>query len=315
MRQAQIFTVFAVCVAVAAVASGDIDNNDQFGLRSAYDASGQGYMTVTGDISGGSNALLPDTLLGAFDEFGAKFAEDDDASTMGNGFASGLYRVPINADGSINLAVTGYDDFDFDGQLDRSGGKPHKQSGAYDLYVDIRDAGGDLTGESFLFENTLVVGLADRIAPDTSSLPAGAASFDAYIDNISPYIPGSDPVDFFSFTGLTPGDRFEAEIVSGDFDTVLGWFSASGNLLEIDDDITPTSLLSKLTGVVPEGGELIFAVSGFSDGSEMDTIPFDGRHSASGTYGFELNMNPEPATLIFLTAGLPVLLKRRKRSK
>ncbi|MDP6546517.1 MAG: hypothetical protein QGH60_21270 [Phycisphaerae bacterium] len=39
-------------------------------------------------------------------------------------------------------------------------------------------------------------GVVNRFAPDTSLLSPQAASFDAYIDNTSPFIPGADPVDF-----------------------------------------------------------------------------------------------------------------------
>ncbi len=314
MRQAGVLivlAVLAVLAGVASVAGGDIDNNDQFASRSIYDATGLDSMTVTGGIIGGSGALRPDTTLGVFDEFGAELAEDDDSSILGDGMASGLYRMPINADGSIRLGVSGYEDFDFDGQIDRSGGKPHKQSGQYDLYIDIRDAAGDLTGEKFFFESTLATGIVDRFAPDTSLLSPQAASFDVYIDNVSPFVPGLDPVDFISFTGLVPGDQFQAEIISGDFDTVLGWFDASGDLIDFDDDINRDSLLSRLFGVVPDGGELIFAISGFPDAGE-DRLPFDGRHGEIGGYELELTMNPEPATLMLLALGLPALLKRRK---
>jgi hypothetical protein len=310
MRQAEFLTVLLVCASVAGVACGDIDNNDHFASRSIYDASGVDFLTVSGSIIGGSGALRPDTTLGVFDEFGVELADDDDGSILGDGMASGLYRVPVNADRSIRLAVSGYEDFDFDGMIDRSGGKPHKQAGDYDLYIDIRDAAGDLTGETFFFESALTRGAVDRFAPDTSSLSPQAASFDVYIDNVSPFILGADPVDFLSFTGLTPGDSFEAEIISGDFDTVLGRFDSAGGLIEFSDDVNRTSLLSKLSGTVPQDGELIFAISGFPDGGE-DRFPFDGRHSERGAYELALNFNPEPATLMFLAWGLPVMLRRR----
>jgi hypothetical protein len=311
MRQAEILIVLAVLAGVVSAAGGDIDNNDQFSSRSIYDASGLASMTVSGGIIGGSGALRPDTTLGVFNEFGAKLADDDDSSIIGDGMASGLYQMPINADGSIRIGVSGYEDFDFDGQIDRSGGRPHKQSGDYDLYIDVRDAAGDLTGDKFFFESVLAAGAVDRFAPDTSSLSPQAASFDVYIDNVSPFIPGLDPVDFISFTGLVPGDRFEAEIISGDFDTVLGWFDAAGALIDFDDDINRDTLLSRLSGVVPAEGELIFAISGFPDAGE-DRLPFDGRHGEIGDYQLALNMNPEPATLMFLAFGLPALLRRRK---
>jgi hypothetical protein len=316
MRQAEILTVLAVCAAIAGVANADIDNNDSFALRSIYDASGRHSVTITESITGDVNVPGPDTTLGLFNEFGVKFAEDDNASIIGDRWASGLYRYPINDDGSIHLAVSGAGDFDFDGDIDRGGATAHNQAGDYDLHVDIRDAAGVKTGESFIFESVLASGAVDRFAPDTSSLSPQAFSFDAYIDNTSTvFIPGTDPVDFISFTGLTAGGSFEAEIVTGDFDTLLGWLDASGGVIEFSDDISHSSSLSKISGVVPDGGELIFAISGFPDGGSWDLLPFDGKHSETGNYELALTLNPEPATMLFLTAGLPMLLKRRRSAR
>ena len=74
-----------------------------------------------------------DTTLQSLDEFFNPIATDDDSSPLGTGFASAL-PVTGNPDGTVHLRVSGFDDFDFDGQSDGSGA-PHGQSGNYELFL------------------------------------------------------------------------------------------------------------------------------------------------------------------------------------
>ncbi|MGF1481177.1 MAG: hypothetical protein ACFB4I_17115 [Cyanophyceae cyanobacterium] len=78
-----------------------------------------------------------DTILGSFDETNTLINADDDDSPFG-GFASAL-GGSVNADGTINLGVTGFDDFDFDGN--------HLQTGDYELFITLGTntfSGGDV---------------------------------------------------------------------------------------------------------------------------------------------------------------------------
>ena len=165
-----------------------------------------------------------DTTMGAFDEFGAAVSVNDDGSPVGDGLGSAV-TGSVDANGEINLSVSGFEDFDFDG-IDDGTGFDHTESGEFSLEVYLG-------------------------------------------------IGGFGDVDFYTFTGLTAGEAFSAEIVSGDPDTILGLFDASGNLIESDDD-GGNDLLSRIVGVVGASGSLTFAVTGFDD------FDFDGLHPGTG---------------------------------
>jgi hypothetical protein len=116
-------------------------------------------------------------------------------------------------------------------------------------------------------------------------------------------------VDFLSFAGLNPGDNFFAEIVAADFDTALGVFDESGNLIEFDDD-GGNGLLSLLTGVVPESGVVNLAVSGYPD-----EVAFLGAHFEDGLYELAFDSSPvplPPAALLFASGLIGLLVSRRK---
>jgi Ca2+-binding RTX toxin-like protein len=76
-----------------------------------------------------------DTVLGRFDAQGAVIETDDDG---GQGPLSQLAGV-VADDGILNLAVSGYPDFDFNGTDDGVGG-PHGESGDYELVVRVGGA-------------------------------------------------------------------------------------------------------------------------------------------------------------------------------
>jgi hypothetical protein len=108
-------------------------------------------------------------------------------------------------------------------------------------------------------------------------------SYDVYIDNALALI--SD-VDFFTFTGLTPGTQFlarTADPAASGVNTFLGWFDSSGGFLESDDN-GAGGLLSRIDGVVPAGGMLTFAVSGVGD------TGFTGSHTEEGSYELRLQV-------------------------
>ena len=197
----------------------------------------------------------PDTVLGRFGTdmmggFGSLITVDDDSSRFGDGFASGL-AGSVNSDGTINLKVSGFFDFDFDGG--------HFESGSYDLFIFTTSIGD---------------------------------------------------VDFLSFTGLTPGDVFEAQITAGTFDTVLGLFDDTGAFIRYDDD-GGVGTFSKLTDTVDSSGNVHLAVSAFDDSG------FDGTHLIEGRYTQSFNAEssgiPEPATLAIFGIGLAGLGFMRRR--
>jgi hypothetical protein len=126
---------------------------------------------------------------------------------------------------------------------------------------------------------------------------------------------GGGDVDFFTFSNLKPGSNFLAEMVKGKFDTFLGWYDDSGNLLLSDDD-DGDGLLSLLEGIVPSSGKLNFAVSAFPD------FNFDGSHVVNGknnkyklaVTGQFVTSVPEPTGALglgFLVCTALASLKRR----
>jgi hypothetical protein len=218
---------------------------------------------------------VPDTLLGVKDHFGEVYFTDDDGSPVGSGTASGLGGVPTNS-GSIDFCVTGFGDDFFVGS--------HGESGQYEVFVDVFDFFGDPI-DSFSEIRTLEAGAVHDFSFNDFEWIGG--DYDVYINNDLGTTTGAD-VDFFTFSGLTPGVTFSAETfdpTSSGIDTLLAWFDATGALIADDDDGAGGSL-SLLEGTVPAGGELTFAVTGFGDddflGSHTEDDPYELRLEVGG---------------------------------
>lgn len=299
MTHPKLFFLFALSLATTAAVTGTstAEPNEDF-----FEATvlAPGVFAVSDDITG-SPAPAADTTLGAFDEFGGLIESDDDNSSYGDGLASALFDIPVNADGSIELAVSGYEDLDFDG-IDDFSGFGHIEEGAYDLFVDIFDSGGspiDFIGDS----GSLVSGAVDTFSYSDPAWIGG--TFTVEIDNLSNFEPGD--VDFWRFTGLTPGLPFTAEITDGDFDTVLGLFDDTTGDLLVEDDDGGVGGLSLLSDVVPASGDIVLAVSGFDD------FGFIGVHTEFGDYTLTVTIIPEPLTLCLAAFAAPLLLTRRRR--
>ena len=110
-----------------------------------------------------------------------------------------------------------------------------------------------------------------------------------------PFFP--DSIDFFHYTGLTPGDDFDL--------TFQATGQLSGNTLQaglysdqttIDDAVTASSSTAHLLGTVPASGELTFGITEqTASGFEIYNILL------TTTPGTRV---PEPATAVLLAAGL-----------
>jgi hypothetical protein len=229
----------------------------------------------------------PDTLLGIRNHFDQIYHVDDDSSNVGNGSGSGVIAAPTNS-GSIDFSVTGFGDDFFTGD--------HVYSGQYEVFVDIYDSGNALF-ESFSEIRTLAPGVVHDFSFNDFEWIGG--NYDVNIDNAIGPVTGGD-VDFFTFTGLSPGVTFTAETFDPTFmgiDTRLAWFDAAGALVADNDDNedAPGSLLSKLEGTVPAGGALTFAVSGFDDddyvGSHIEDDPYELKLTIGGGSTFAADFN------------------------
>ncbi|QEG33635.1 hypothetical protein [Bythopirellula goksoeyrii] len=232
-----------------------------------------GVLSVSDDLF---PSLYPDTILGARDMFGGISEYNDDfepdCEAPGNGQSSALCGISTNS-GEISFAVTGYPDESFVGG--------HGEFGEYEVFVDAYDFFGDLV-DSFSEIRTLQPGQVDFFSFDNFEWIGG--TYDAYIDNSL----GGDPgdVDFFTFTGLSPGATFTAETVDPnviEIDTYLGWFDSAGVLIASDDD-GAGGVLSLIQGVVPSDGKLTFAVTGYNDND------FVGGHSEDAQYELILTL-------------------------
>jgi hypothetical protein len=242
--------------------------NDTFGERTIL---GSGVLLVEDSVTPGFESF-PDTMLGIRDQFGEIYLVNDDDSPIGNERASGLEGVPTNS-GSISFAVSGFPDEFFEGS--------HNEFGEYEVFVDVFDFFGD-EFESFSEVRTLQTGSVDEFFFSDFEWIGG--TYDVYIDNT---ISGASPadVDYFTFTGLTSGSGFFAEVTNATsgFDSILGWFDDSGTLIEFDDD-DGFENLSLISGVVPANGQLTFAVTGFDD------FEFVGNHSEDAAYSLEITL-------------------------
>ena len=178
----------AVSVCSDARAGENEPGNDSFpGQTVAGDETGvslMGDLIDYGCLDEGEpfNECAPDTIIGAFDIGGLLLESDDDDSPLGNGLASGVFGVPLSKSGGVvSLIVTGFPDYDFDGDADFGPPGPHGQVGFFETFVDYFDAGGSPLGQVSMGVSEFTGG------PDLFAFmptpPAGAATYDAYIDN------------------------------------------------------------------------------------------------------------------------------------
>ena len=265
---------------------------------------GPGVLT-TGPQSfedGGLGITYPNTTIGFFTD--GTFTnlidfDDDGGGIVGDGFGSGLFEYDVQPDGSVPIAVggfidlnndTAFDDFDFDGLSDVDNATPHEQLGAVDLIVRIWEIGNpfvEFDRREIAFSFDAPGDIFQTVLQDNSWI---GHQFSAFADNT---VVGGNDIDFWRFVDLPPGATFEAETSSPWLaqDTILGWFDdATGDLIEFNDDIDPFigDTMSRLTGIVPSGGEMVFAVTSYDD------FEFIGAHGGSGPYTLSVTLSDIP---------------------
>lgn len=273
LRLALATTYLTLCLAL--LVSGPIQAAEPNNTFAEATVLASGVLTVSDDLTPGESGFAPDTLLIALDQFGEIIDEtfDDDDSIFGDGTASGFTDVDVNPSGEIAFAITGFGDDFFEGD--------HEQEGGYETFVEVYSSLGSLVSE-ISFNAYLDFGAVDEHHFSDPLWDGG--TYTVNIDNDIGGITDGD-VDFFTFTGLTPGEAFSAETVSGtSIDTFLGWYSDNGTLLETDDD-AGLGFLSRIEDIVPASGKLTFAVTGHGDNG------FVGAHSQEDIYDLQLTTN------------------------
>lgn len=238
---------------------------------------GYGYASLAPENEtrgkGYGGGCFPDVVLGIFED-GSLIETDDDGSFLGDGLASGLFGLDVGPNGVIDWAVSGFDDFDFDGLGDDSGG-PHDQFGAFEGFTQYYDADGGFVGSDYIGFYEFING--DEVFFGTEFPPPAAVAYDIFLDNTV----GSDcrcgDVDYQVVVGLTPGVEYEVRVTAADFDSILQTYDENGIPLQFnDDDPDAGCCLSVITEVADASGAIYFAIS------DIDDFNFDGSHTAFG---------------------------------
>ncbi len=224
-----------------------------------------GVLNTSGELT---TVRIPDTLLGIKDAGGSINFVDDDGSPIGDGRASGASGILIES-GAVQFTITGFEDLIENGAFLGQ----HSEQGAFEVFVDIFDATGSPM-LSFSEIHELTAGTVVDFVWSDQSWDTG--SYDVRVDNTV----GRSDVDFYHFTNLQPGRAFQAttldQSLSG-IDTLLGWFTNSGELIYANDNFEE-SLLSTVQGAVPADGKILLAVTGSGDEG------FVGSHMSTGSY-------------------------------
>ena len=182
--------------------------------------------------------IQADTILGLFDSDDNLISFDDDSSPFGN-LAPALGGI-VPDSGTVYVKVSGVGDADFDG---------------VEEYYDYGYEGcSEVTISSSHYQEgdyTLAVLVGDaEIVSD---------------------------VDYFSLSGLTPGDVFTVSESLSESGVMIVWLASDGSVIsssaysELDGRL-------QLSGIVPVDGQVHLMVSGYDDYS------LNGRHSMSGDY-------------------------------
>jgi hypothetical protein len=273
MRFLAVFLALGVFGAASRLANS-AEPNETFATSTVLSP---GVLMTVDELTPGQ-VSIPDTLLGIRNMSGQITQTDDNGSLIGSGTASGIVGAPTNMS-SLAFSVTGSGDAQFTGA--------HAQSGQYEVFVDVFSSDGAPVA-SLNEIRTLQAGLVNSFSFTGTDDWIGG-TYDVNIDNLINEPTGGD-VDFFTFTGLAPGATFRAETSDpmSDLNTFLYWYNAAGAVIGIDDNSGPGSF-SRLDGVVPENGQLTFAVTGFGD--IVNGMPA-GEHTEDGSYQLAILTTP-----------------------
>ncbi|NER85400.1 MAG: hypothetical protein F6K42_39110 [Leptolyngbya sp. SIO1D8] len=177
--------------------------------------------------------------MGRFDDNGNLLDFDDDSSPF-DGLAPAIRgRIPDN--GTLHLKISGIGDDNFDGLQEY-----------YEYYCEDCPETPELFPhyEEGNYRLAVLVGDAE--------------------------LPGD--IDFFTLSGLTPGDVFTvSESFSSYFGIRIGWLANNGSVIALSN-YSDLEGREQIAGIVPPDGQVNLVVSGYDD------VDLRGRHAASGDY-------------------------------
>ena len=246
--------------------------NRLFGQLDEPDSSEFAYET-TGALSPGQvdnftiADLPPSEPLLIFMEMGSDYSSavvglyDINDNLVMLGYGSYSYGAPypavtsaVPASGTVNLKVSGGGDDNFDGNIEY-----------YDYYTYCEDPEGC---EPF------------------AVAPHGQTS-DYTISVLVGHTATQGDVDFFTLSGLTPGDVFTiSESARSEYGLRIGWLASDGTLIGKSSYAEMTGR-EQLGGIVPGSGEVHLVVSAYED------YEFQGNHAISQDYLLEVETRPQ----------------------
>lgn len=228
----------------------------------------------------------PDTYIVLFDKLNNIIASDDNDSTLGNGWASGLFGVN-DANGLINdgdgsrslrIGVTGRPD-GLDGVFNGyflNG--PHQQHGEFTLYVTFFSAGGSLVGEESYTDRFESGAEAFHINYD---VPPAAASAVIVIDNTTGAIAALPDQDVFHIEGLVPFCDYFITQIGGlncecePTDTVMAWVDKNCGIIWLSNEYNAPTGYEELTVIADYLGRANFAIAGEDQRTRLATVGLD----------------------------------------
>ena len=235
---------------------------------------------------------VPDTVLGwmsspnPFDVIDT----DDDSSPLGDGFADALSGV-VDPSGNLHLAVSGFDDFDFDGQLDDCddeicGGEEFEGGD-----VDFVTFTGLTPGEFFIAETTTdfdsVLGVFGNDGSQLAENDDGGDGGDSALGGLVP----ADGTLNFAVSGFADLGFFGNHGQNGEYSLSLLTAPLGSGGLEIGDFVI-------LPEVIEEGEFL------FDDINVVDGVPI--RLDPDVAIGYEYTI--EGGGITFGSVQLPALV-------
>ncbi len=228
----------------------------------------------------------PDTFMVLFNKELEIIASDDNNSTLGNGWASGLQGINDalgfidngNGTRSLRIGVTGRPD-GLDGVFNGlflNGA--HEQFGEFTLTVTFSDAGGALVSEE-IYTNRFNSGAeAFYINYD---VPLSAASARIDIDNQTGAIAALPDQDVFHFEGLIPFCDYFITQVGGlncyciPTDTVMAWVDKNCAIIWDSYEYDAQSGYEELVVIADYRGRANFVIAGEDQRSRLLWVGLD----------------------------------------